>query len=82
MQAPAFFRRSELTAALWTFRHAFLTVLVFSFIANLLMLVPTLYMLQVYDRVMISQSQLTLLAVSLIAVFLLGAMATPVESGA
>lgn len=75
MKAPAFFRRSELTAALWTFRHAFVTVLVFSFIANLLMLVPTLYMLQVYDRVMISQSQLTLLAVSLIAIFMLGAMA-------
>ena len=35
--------------------------------ANLLMLTPTLYMLQVYDRVLISHSELTLVAVSLIA---------------
>ena len=46
-----------------------------SFLTNLLMLAPTLYMLQVYDRVLISQNELTLLAVSLITLFLLAVMA-------
>jgi ATP-binding cassette subfamily C exporter for protease/lipase len=45
-------------------------------VANLLMLTPTLYMLQVYDRVMLSGSDLTLIAVSLICLFLLGVMGT------
>jgi ABC-type protease/lipase transport system fused ATPase/permease subunit len=44
----------------------FLMVGVFSLVANVLMLTPTLYMLQVYDRVLTSRSELTLLAVSLI----------------
>ncbi|MBI5275330.1 MAG: type I secretion system permease/ATPase [Burkholderiales bacterium] len=76
MQSPAFFQRSELTQALWAFRRELMLVVLFSFIANLMMLVPTLYMLQVYDRVMVSQNQLTLLAVSMIALFMLGVMAT------
>jgi ATP-binding cassette subfamily C exporter for protease/lipase len=70
-----FFQRSELTAALWSFRRELAVVIVFSFVANLLMLVPTLYMLQVFDRVLVSQSELTLLAVSLITLFLLGVLA-------
>lgn len=45
-------------------------VAVFSMVANVLMLTPTLYMLQVYDRVLASQSEMTLLAVSLITLFL------------
>lgn len=75
MKKPKFFNRSELTASLWSFRREFLVVGALSFLANLLMLVPTLYMLQVFDRVLISQSELTLLAVSLIALFLFGVMA-------
>ena len=47
----------------------------FSMVANVLMLTPTLYMLQVYDRVMISQSELTLLAMSLLTLALFGVMA-------
>ncbi len=75
MKTPAFFRRSELTATLWTFRHEFFMVVVFSMVANVLMLTPTLYMLQVYDRVMASQSELTLVAVSLLTLALFGVMA-------
>lgn len=75
MKIPKFFNRSELTASLWRFRKEFAVVGGLSFLANLLMLVPTLYMLQVFDRVLISQSELTLLAVSLIALFLFGVMA-------
>lgn len=46
-----------------------------SMIVNVLMLVPAIYMLQVYDRVLTSFSELTLLAVSLITLGLFAAMA-------
>jgi ATP-binding cassette subfamily C exporter for protease/lipase len=75
MNKPGFFQRSELTAALWAFRREFLLVGLFSMVANLMMLAPTLYLLQVFDRVMVSQSELTLVAVSLITLFLFGVMA-------
>ncbi|MDB5778317.1 MAG: type secretion system ATPase [Polaromonas sp.] len=75
MKKIAFFQRSELTAALWAFRQEFLIVGILSFLSNLLMLSPTIYMLQVFDRVIPSQSELTLVAVSLITLFLFGVMA-------
>ncbi len=75
VKIPAFFQRSELTATLWLFRREFLVVGLFSMVANVLMLTPTLYMLQVFDRVMISQSGFTLLGLSLIALFLFSVMA-------
>ena len=75
MNRPEFFNRSELTATLWAFRREFLIVGVLSFLSNLLMLAPTIYMLQIFDRVLVSQSELTLLAVSLITLFLFGVMA-------
>ena len=75
MKKIAFFNRSELTATLWAFRQEFLIVGILSFLSNLLMLSPTIYMLQVFDRVMTSQSELTLIAVSLITLFLFGVMA-------
>ena len=75
MSTPAFFQRSELTRALWMFRREFALVAVLSMVANVLMLAPTLYMLQVFDRVMVSQSELTLLAVSLVTLFLFLVMA-------
>ena len=75
MKTPEFFKRSELTATLWSFRREFVIVGVFSMIANVLMLTPTLYMLQVYDRVMSSQSELTLIAMSLLALLMFAFMA-------
>ena len=75
MTTAGFLERSELTRALWAFRREFLMVGVFSMVANVLMLSPTLYMLQVFDRVMSSRSELTLLAMSLITLFLFGVMA-------
>jgi len=74
MATSDFFKRSELTAALWSFRREFLAVGLFSMAANLMMLAPTLYMLQVFDRVLSSQSELTLLALSLITLFLFAVM--------
>lgn len=74
MKKLPFFQRSDLTATLWGFRREFLIVGFFSMIANVLMLTPTLYMLQVYDRVLASQSELTLLAMSLLTLFLFAVM--------
>ena len=74
MKKLPFFQRSALTATLWGFRREFLIVGLFSMIANVLMLTPTLYMLQVYDRVLASQSELTLLAMSLLTLFLFAIM--------
>ena len=75
MKSPAFFQRSELTQALWSFRREFAMVGLFSMLANLLLLSPTMYMLQVFDRVMASQNELTLLMMSLITLFLFMVMA-------
>jgi ATP-binding cassette, subfamily C, bacterial exporter for protease/lipase len=57
------------------FRRFLLIAAAFSLVINLVMLGPSLFMLQVYDRVLVSRSELTLLAVSLIALFLFAAMA-------
>ena len=74
MKIPDFFNRNELTRTLWGFRREFVAAGVFSMVANLLMLTPTIYMLQVYDRVMVSQSTATLVIVSLITLFFFGVL--------
>ena len=64
-------------AVLRTMRRNFLAVAGFSFFVNLLMLVPALYMLQIYDRVLASRSEVTLLMITLIVLalyVLLGAL--------
>ncbi|PHS19414.1 MAG: type I secretion system permease/ATPase [Blastopirellula sp.] len=53
------------------YRAAFLATVIFSFFANLLMFVGPLFMLQVYDRVLASRNELTLLMLVVIAIFLL-----------
>ena len=72
-----FFARSELTRALYALRREFWMVAVFSMVVNVLLLNSTMYMLQLFDRVMLSRSEMTLLAVSLLALFfyLVGAFA-------
>ena len=75
MKMPEIFNRDELSRTLWSFRYEFMIVGVFSMVANLLMLTPTIYMLQVFDRVMLSQSMGTLTAVSLITLFFFGVLA-------
>lgn len=66
--------RGDITRALWSQRSAWAVVILFSMVVSVLLLTPTLYMLQVYDRVMVSYSELTLLVVSLITLFLFVAM--------
>ena len=62
--------RSAIASILYSFRHEFAWVGFFSAVSNILMIVPTLYMLQVYDRVMVSQNEFTLISISTIAVML------------
>lgn len=62
--------RPDLRAALDLCRGSFYSVGFFSLFINLLMLVPPLYMLQVYERVITTRSEETLLMLTLVAVFL------------
>jgi len=57
------------------FRREFVWIAVFSMIANVLLLTPTLYMLQLYGRVMISGNQDTLVFVTIVMVFFFAMMA-------
>ena len=66
--------REELRAARRPNRPYFWFVGIFSFFVNLLMLTGPLYMLQVYDRVLGSRSEATLVALSVLVVFLYGMM--------
>lgn len=65
--------------ALWPlvkpFRRQFIHMAWLSLLTNVLMLVPTLYMLQLYDRVMLSRNTLTLVAITLLTAGLLLLMA-------
>lgn len=66
--------REELRQVRKRSRGLYWAVGLFSAFANLLMLTGPLYMLQVYDRVLGSGSQETLVALSLLVVFLYGMM--------
>jgi len=58
----------ELGVALRALRNALVTVAVFSGFINVLMLSPAIYMLQVYDRVLGSRNETTLLVLSVMVV--------------
>jgi len=47
-------------------KEDFISIGLLSLVANLLMLAPTIYMLQLYDRVMLSKNELTLFTVTLL----------------
>ena len=64
----------ELKAARRESRGLYWAVGIFSFFANLLMLTGPMYMLQVYDRVLGSRSEETLIALSMLVAFLYGMM--------
>ena len=63
--------RTELEGALAVCKGSFLSVGFFSLFVNLLMLVPSFYMLQVYDRAVGSASVSTLLMLTLIMLLLM-----------
>ncbi len=60
-----------LLSAVRLMRPDFLPVVYLSACINVLMLVPSVYVLQLFDRVMVSGNLMTLLAVTLITLFLL-----------
>lgn len=62
---------SPLKQAYGRFKAIILATVIFSFFSNLLMFVGPLYMLQVYDRVLASRNEFTLLMITGIAVALL-----------
>ena len=68
-------RQSSLFRLLAPFKRELWLLIAVSSVANLLMLLPTIYMLQIFDRVMISKNILTLLIVSLIVAGLYGVQA-------
>jgi ATP-binding cassette subfamily C protein EexD len=58
--------KSDLQIALITCKQAFISAAAFSMVINMLMLVPSLYMLQIYDRVVPTRNKSTLLMLTLI----------------
>lgn len=62
---------SAVRRALASTKGGFTTAIVFSFFINILAFVGSIYMLQVYDRVITSRNELTLLFITAIAAFLL-----------
>ena len=68
MRAPT--RRSELSQALASCRGAFMSVGIFSGVINILMLTGSIYMMQVYDRVLPSRSVPTLIGLTILIIFL------------
>lgn len=66
--------RTDLQSVLSACKGSFLAVGFFSLFVNFLMLVPSFYMLQVYDRVIASGSESTLLMLTLILVLLMTTM--------
>ncbi len=64
-------KKSKLSAALKVCRKSFIYVAIFSCFVNLLMLTTSLYMLQVFDRVLPGFSNDTLIYLTLLAVFAL-----------
>ena len=67
---------SPLLKTLLETRAAWIAVFVFSMTINLLMLAPTVYMMQVSDRVMNSRNMMTLLMLSLLALAVFAVMGT------
>ena len=59
-------QHSDLTLALKECKSAFISAAGFSMVINILMLVPSLYMLQVYDRVVPTGNKSTLLMLTII----------------
>ncbi len=67
--------RSELAEALFRLRRTFYALAAFSGVINLLMLTPAVYMLQVYDRALVSSNVTTLLMLTVLVIGLYVLMA-------
>ncbi len=65
----------SLIRLLLSYRKELMWVGAFSLIANLLTLAPTMYMLQVFDRIMLSQNEVTLVALTALTALFVAVMA-------
>ena len=65
---PRQYKSTELKNALKGTRPAFIVLLFFGSVINMLMLAPAIYMLQVYDRVLASQNTTTLFMLTLLII--------------
>lgn len=61
--------KNELLETLFSYRRIFYWLLFFSALINFILIVPALYMFQIYDSVLTSRSVETLLAITFIAIF-------------
>lgn len=68
--ASEFSGRNELTAAVLSCKKELWSIVFFSVIINLLMLAPSVYMLQVYDRVLSSGNKMTLIMLTVMVIWL------------
>ena len=59
-------QHSELGSVVRSFRIVFFAIGAFSFVINILLLMPSIYMLQIYDRVLTSRNETTLVMLTLI----------------
>lgn len=75
LRGPAASQPNELLLAVRAHHRALLGVALFSGVINLLYLTPSIYMLQVYDRVLASRSEFTLVVLTVLAVGLYALMA-------
>lgn len=64
-------QKTSLQLAYRRFRSILAATVIFSFFINLLMFVGPLYMLQIYDRVLSSRNEMTLIMITVIAIALL-----------
>ena len=69
--------QAHLIAGIRAVAPVFGTAIVFSFFINLLLFTSPLYMLRIYDRVITSRNETTLLALTLIAAFCIVVYACP-----
>ncbi|MGE8499599.1 MAG: type I secretion system permease/ATPase [Pseudomonas sp.] len=67
--------RSELTEVLFRLRRTFYVLAAFSGVINVLMLTPAVYMLQVYDRALVSSNVTTLMMLTVLVIGLYVLMA-------
>lgn len=65
---------NDLQLAILAQKPVFIRALVFTFIISLLMLAPSIYMLEVYDRVVNSRNWVTLLMLTLVVILAYGVM--------
>ena len=64
--------RNEIKDTLFKYKRVFYSIGIFTAVINILMLVPSMYMMEVYDRVLASHNQYTLVMLTVMAAGLYG----------